>query len=414
MSIGIRKDGARAVRKERKKLRRYDTENDIRYRGPLSYRAFKILGWICIALSQVAVLLTLEARMDPSMTAVLRTPTTVVKLLSNLALPFLLIANFALILNAVEGYGKQLIRFGGFALAVVAGSVVVFQRYILGSVAVFMGGRQEAAAFISGVFHMPSGPGFLSYNLFIDLFLCALLLFFLNYRPKRVFTGKLLGVFRAFAVLPVLYEIASITLKILAVEGKVALPLIVFPFLTVKPPMTFLVFIVMAFFIKNRERFFRKSGRTHEDYQAFLKTNRNSFQFSRFTAIIMAAAGVLDVVAMFVASAILLRHAPEAAEQAEGLFLSHMNALGLGDSVMLLVLAPLMLLFSYTRTHRNRMVDTVIPFAGVVLVALVYLEGAYQLILMTPDMLASIDLGGLAGLMGSGLGEAGGLPLPGP
>lgn len=404
MSFGFRKDGAHAAQK---KQRKYDTEHDIRYRGPLSYRTFKILGWICIALSQVAVLLTLEARLDPGMTDALRTPTMVLKLLSNLALPFLLIANFALILNAGEGYGKQLARFGGIALAVVAGSVALFQRYIVGSVAVFMESRQEAVAFLSDMFHMPSGAGYLSYNLFIDLFLCTLLMFFLNYRPKRLFTGKLLGVFRAFAVLPVVYEIASITLKILAVEGKVALPLIVFPLLTVKPPMTFLVFVVLAFFIKNRERVFRKNGRTHADYQAFLKTNRNSLQFSRFTAIILAAAGILDIVAFFVVSAILSQHTPEGAELAEDFYLSHLNALGLGDSVLLLLLSPLMLLFSYTRTHRNKMPDTLIPFVGVVLIALVYIEGGYQFLLMVPDLLASADFGGMGGLIESGLGEMG-------
>ncbi len=404
MSFGFRKDGAHAAQK---KQRKYDTESDIRYRGPLSYRTFKILGWLCIALSQVAVLLTMEARLDPGMADALRTPTMVLKLLSNLALPFLLIANFALILNAGEGYGKQLARFGGIALAVVAGSVALFQRYIVGSVAVFMESRQEAVAFLSDMFHMPSGAGYLSYNLFIDLFLCTLLMFFLNYRPKRLFNGKLLGVFRAFAVFPIAYEIASITLKILAVEGKVALPLIVFPFLTVKPPMTFLVFVVLAFFIKNRERVFRKNGRTHADYQAFLKTNRNSLQFSSFTAIILAAAGILDIVAFFVVSAILSQHTPEGAELAEDFYLSHLNALGLGDSVLLLLLSPLMLLFSYTRTHRNKMPDTLIPFAGVVLIALVYIEGGYQFLLMVPDLLASADFGGLDGLIESGLGEIG-------
>ena len=231
----------------------------------------------------------------------------------------------------------------------------------------------------------------------------------MNYRPKRLFTGRLLGVFRAFAVLPIAYEIASILLKTLAVEGKVALPLIVFPFLTVKPPMTFLVFVVLALFIKNRERIFRKNGKTHEDYQAFLRTNRNSFQFSRFTAIILAAAGILDIVAMFVVSAILSRHTAEGAELDMGFFLSHVNALGLGDSVLLLLLSPLMLLFSYTRTHKNKTLDTFIPFAGIALIVLVYIEGAYQFLLMAPDLLASINLGGLDGMIESGLGEMGDL-----
>ncbi len=367
MVLGGKNSGAHAAQK---KSRKFDTENDIRYRGPLSYRSFKILGWICIALSQVVVLLTLEARLDPSMADALETPTTVLNLLSNMALPFLLIANFALILNASEGYEKQLLRFGGIALAVAAGSVVLFQRYILGSVAIFTGSRQDAMGFLEMAFCMASGSGYFSYNLFIDLFLCTLLLFFLNYRPKRLFTGKLLGVFRAFAVLPIAYEIASITLKILAVEGNVTLPFIVFPFLTVKPPMTFLVFIVMAFFIKNRERIFRKNGRTHEEYQAFLKTNRNSFQFSRFTAVILAIAGILDFVAMLVVLGILSNHVPEGAELTEDMIMSHLTALGLGESILLL--------------------------------------------LMAPDMLGTADLGGLSGLLESGVGEMGDLPLPGP
>ena len=412
MTLGGNKRGAHAAERKRRK---FDTENDIRYRGPLSYRTFKILGWLCIVLSQVAALLTLQARMDPSMTDALRTPTTVLNLLSNMALPFLLIANFALILNAGEDYGRQLLRFGGIALAVAAGSVVLFRRYIVGIVAILMENRQEAAAFLTDIFHTPSGVGYLSYNLFIDLFLCTLLMFFLNYRPKKLFTGKLLGVFRAFAILPIAYEIASITLKILAVEGKLALPLIVFPFLTVKPPITFLVFIVLAFFIKNRERIFRKNGRTHADYQAFLKTNRNSFQFSRFTAIILAAAGILDLVAFFAVSVILTQQAPEGAEPAEGFFLSFFSALGLGESVLLLLLSPLMLLFSYTRTHRNKTLDTLIPFAGVALIALVYIEGGYQFLLMVPDLLESMDLGGLDSLLGSVLGAMGDLSgMPGP
>ena len=264
------------------------------------------------------------------------------------------------------------------------------------------------------MFRTQSGAGYLSYNLFIDLFLCALLLFFLNYRPKKLFTGKRLGVFRALAVFPVAYEAASITLKILAVEEKIVLPLIVFPFLTVKPPMTFLVFIVLAFFVKNRERIFRKNGKTHAEYQAFLKTNRNSFQFSRFTAIIMAVAGVLDVVATLVVLMILSQHAPEGAELAEGAYLSYLDALGLLDSVILLVLSPLVLLFSYTRTHRNKTLDTLIPFAGIALIALVYIESGYQFIQMVPDLLASADFGGIGGVLEIGLGALGGLPPPGP
>ena len=45
----------------------------------------------------------------------------------------------------------------------------------------------------------------------------------------------------------------------------------------------------------------------------------------------------------------------------------------------------------------------------VALIALVYIEGGYQFLLMAPDLLNSMDLGGLGGLLESGLGEIGGL-----
>ena len=86
--------------------------------------------------------------------------------------------------------------------------------------------------------------------------------------------------------------------------------------------------------------------------------------------------------------------------------------LALGESVLLLLLSPLMLLFSYTRTHRNKRPDTLIPLAGIALIVLVYIEGGYQLLRMAPDLLASVDLGGLDGLVESGLGEMGDLSGP--
>ena len=54
--------------------------------------------------------------------------------------------------------------------------------------------------------------GYYAFNIFLDMFLCTLLLFFADYRPKRFFKGKLLYLFRSFAILPVLYDAASVTL----------------------------------------------------------------------------------------------------------------------------------------------------------------------------------------------------------
>ena len=42
------------------------------------------------------------------------------------------------------------------------------------------------------------------------------------------------------------------------------------------------LFVVLAVFIKTRELRFRRRGGTHEEYQQFLLTNRNSLHFSAF------------------------------------------------------------------------------------------------------------------------------------
>ena len=40
-------------RRKRRKIWEVTPENDMKYRGPLSYRTLSILGWLCIAFGQV-------------------------------------------------------------------------------------------------------------------------------------------------------------------------------------------------------------------------------------------------------------------------------------------------------------------------------------------------------------------------
>ncbi len=376
----------RAAKKE-KKLSRMTAEQDIRYRGPLSYRAFKLLGWACIVLSQVVVLLTLESKLDPTMTDILVRPIATCSSLSSLALPFLLIANFALILNHSEGYASQIRKYAILVVIVLAVSVLLYSRYIVGSVAIVTEDRAAAKALITEAFWNSSREGYLSYNLFIDLLLCTLLMFFLNYRPKKVFVGNKLWIFRAFAALPILYEAASIVLKMLASAKTIRLPMLIFPFLTVKPPITFLVFIVLAVFIKRRELRFRRGGKTHEEYLAFLETNRNSWDFSVFTAVVLAVAGIVDFIAAIVFVLTQTGLVVDTAALDVASMLERASAFNLGESFPLLLLAPIMLLFSYTRTHKNKTIDVLIPAIGVSGIAIAYLEGLYQFFLMLPDML---------------------------
>ena len=371
----------------RKKLSEVSLEHDIRYRGPLSYRHLRMFGWLCIVIAQVSLLLTLGGNISDQLQEQTMTLQTVLSVVASMSVPFLLLANYALILDTSDGYKRQFtIHIAATALIVVL-SLFILNRYAVGTVAVLTGSRQTAIEQINLAVHSTKS-GSVSFNLFIDLLLCTLFMYCLNARPKRFFQGKKIRILRAMAVLPVLYEAASIALRILAAQDKIVLDYNIFPFLTTKPPMMFLVFLVLAFFIKYRERLFCKNGRTHAEYDLFLKTRRNSLQFSVFTAIVFAVAGVLDSMILgFLANALL------AHQSANGDLIFKMLDLGIGGAGILLPMAPVVLLFSYTRTHKNQLMDYLIPVMGVLLSIFVYLEGAYQAVQRIPNFLEGF-LGG--------------------
>ena len=360
-------------KKKRKKLHEVSLEEDIKYRGPLSYRHLKIFGWLCIAVSQMLVLISFFNSLSPG-AVVLSTPVTIIlALLASMPIPVFLLANCSLILDSDKGYKALLFTNGVGAAAIIALFLFLYFRYGIGIAGAFLGDKQAAVQVLDQLFSSGTQNGKMVFNVFVDFFLCTLFMFFVNYKPKRFFTGKKIFLFRSFAVFPFLYEVASLVLKYLAARKIIIMPVYMLPFLTTKPLLLFLVFIVLAIFIKNRERLFCKTGRTHEEYQLFLKTNRNSLHFSIFTAIVFLIAGLIDLVLY---SALLYLQANGSAEIAEII-----NSLGLGKGTIgLLILAPFVLLFSYTRKYKGRRIDMLIPVGGIALIIFIYLEGIFQAI----------------------------------
>ena len=370
--------------KKRFKLHEYTAENDIRYRGPLSYVGFQVLGWLCIALSVYAVMLVLSALINPQLQESYAVPILVLGFASTMSLPFLLIANFARILNNSEGFKKQLIRNGGAALAFALIPSLFYSRYVIDLISKFVSDPENVVPVLNDFFRNFEKNGFVAFNLFMDLFLCSLFMFFLTARPQRFFTGNKRYIFRAFAILPLAYEVMSIVLKGLSAANQIALPIWTFPLLTVKPPMAFLVFVILALYIKWRELLFRRHGKTHEDYEAFLQTNRNSLHFSVFLAVVMVIAAVLDYFIMYFLSANAAPsvQALENADLEKAIeYAAVAQAMGFGNAAIpLLLAAPFVLLFSYTRVPKNKFVSLLIPVAGVVLILIFLLEGLYHLV----------------------------------
>ena len=367
--------------RKRRKLHEVSINEDIRYKGPLSYLHFQMLGWLCIVLTALSLMLALGAKLDENLAKETAGLSGILAYVTDMSLPFLLIANFSKILNNSEGYKKQLIKNGAAALAIFAVSAGFFSRYVVGTAGELVTDPEDVLPLMTQLFRKYSPGGFVAFNLFIDLFLCTLFMFFLNARPKRVLTGKKVLILRVLVLLPLAWEAASWILKWKSAQGSITLPFWCFPLLTVKPPVTFVVFMLLAVHMKTRELRFCRHGRSHEEYLAFLKTNRNSFHFSVFLAVILVLAALADFIILMVLMGVQAGSLGTLANEVETRFMEFSSAavaVGFGGAVSLLFVAPLVLLYSYTREPANKMISMLIPVVGIVLILILFLEGIHQ------------------------------------
>jgi hypothetical protein len=378
------------------KISIYDrnASNDIRYRGPLSYRHLQIMGWFGISFLVLHTLIELGIMIDPNQPKWVLSLNAVASVVSEFALPLFMFANFAILLDRKKTFKAQLLKFGGLSLLVVILFLLVTEHYILEVGTAIAGDKAGVQAQIDGYFLSRIRTGSLSFNLFVDMFLCTLLLFFLEYTPRKVFTGKKRYLFRMFALIPVVYEAGSLVIRILAYYGMISPPLIVYPLLTTKPPMSFVLFVILVLFIKIREFRFRKRGKTKQEYMEFTKTRLNSLQFSVFSSIMILVTGVIDLILLigFSAFDIVVKNMDhlERVENASEQALEEMSMVsargvtgwGIGLHSTMIFIIPIILLFSYTRNHKNPKADIAIPIGGILLAVFVGIEGLHQGILM--------------------------------
>lgn len=388
----LQEGGKRKKRKKRRKIDEYTLENDIKYRGPLSYRWLRVAAWAFLILSQIGVLLTLGIRFDDGLADKVGFLPSILQMLKEIMMPLFLIATFATILNGSKTFKSMLILYGGAAVLFYILFVLFHERYAAELIVfLFETDRASAIALIDTFLSSSGSSGYIAFNFFIDLFICTLLGFFVLYRPKKIFVGKKLAWFRAFTVIPIAYEIICFTIKLLGSFGVIFISPYGYALLTTKPPMTFVVFLVVLAFIKVRERIYRKRGKTHEDYQEFLKTNANSWQFSGFLAILMVVAGVVDTIIYYVMTFAVSGVNIDAVDVASVESIMFVTGVllksGIGGSGALIIASPLMLLFSYTRTHKDTRADMFVPILAIIVLVFVYLEA----MVIATNMLGSLS-----------------------
>ena len=383
--------------KKRKKPRMWEVtpENDIRYKGILSYRHFRIAGWVCMAFTIANIFLGLGMKLSENVAEKYSTTYNVLSFFAEFGVFLFLFANFAVIIDKKSSYKKLFILYGALTIGFVILFVIVYYRYAGGlfkAVGKATGNDLAAKDLLDG--------GFKAFNVFMDMLLCTAVIFFVDYRPKKWFVGKKLYIFRAFVAIPILYELGCILLKYFAVVDGMRLHPMVSPFLTTKPVFCFLLFVRMAFYIKGREGKFLKHGKTHEDYQAYLKTNRNSFQFSKKFSLMCVIYGALDLIFVIILFVLRLANAgvlgdylnasEEEVAEVTDFILNEVKAIGFGGAALMLLIAPFILLFSYTKSYKKSKVDTLIPVGAVVVIGLVVLEGIFRVLCLVPDKISGL------------------------
>ncbi|MBR6874440.1 MAG: hypothetical protein IKN17_13120 [Ruminococcus sp.] len=370
--------------KKKKRLRMLDAtpDNDIKYNPPLSYRHLKLIAWLFLVLAQVGAIMGLLSSFGDrsSFYTSLGSGLTILK---GFAVPLLLVSCLSVIMNGHDNYKQMIVKNGALALTLFLITFAFYERVAVSIVeAVYDLDHSQAAEVIAIFVSQGLGTGYISFNIFVDLFLCSLTMFFINYNPTKHFQGWKIHLFRAMVFLPIGYEIFSIVLKVLASEGAISLPVYVFPLLTTKPPLSFLLFIIMARYFKEREIKFLKNGKTSDDYKTFLKTRFNAFQVSRVMVIMILIIAVLDVIIMIIMAALSVianGGSPDSTDKIVDA-MERVNEWGFGQCIELVVLIPIMFLFSYTKTHKNGIFDIIIPVAGVAGIILVTFDGIIKYI----------------------------------
>ena len=376
---------------KRIKWRDRTPENDIKYGGFLSYRHLRIIGWICLAIAQIGVVLKLEAKLAPDTAATIDILSMVISIFAALPVPLFLLANLSTILQKRGDYKSLFKKYG----------VMAAGMYLLANLLVFYHGFRFLnslnpsitfgdALDTFGILLPALGKTGYTLNIFIDMLLVLLMFFFMNYEPTtKAFQGKRVILFRLMFLLPVAYEVCAILVKYHIGMGNFSVPSPVFFLLPSKPPLIFAAFVFVVLGLKiGQVRYLKRGDHTPADYEEHVKTNAHSLKISIAIAIIFVIFAIIDfvlIIGLMITS--IFKYMEEypglTEDQLEMLVLTRLGvieSIGIGSSVGLLLVAPLVPMFSYTKTHENTKIDTLIPVAGIGLIALILFQGLFEVI----------------------------------
>jgi len=349
---------------------------------PLGELHLRIFAWACMVLSHVGTVMVVfgiiwasfeqEATQESeSSTNALETAGTIVGMLQYCYMPLILIANFSCILRSRKSYLTSLLQYGGFTFGMLILYIFVYFHYIVSVIRKISGFELHDACVLADRALAVLFSTLRQFNVFVDLFICTLIAFFILYTPKHCFKGKLIYVFRSFVVIPLAWSILAFIFLGLNEEGMF-IPGYLFPLIPLKPPIFLAVFISLVIFLKVSEQRFIRAGGSLEDYdEEFLKP-KSAVHFSRFAAIALGVGSVVDFICLVIYFASDENPA--------------MKRIGFGDSCLMFVIIPIVLFFDFRKSIKNSIISLILPIVSIALIVLIWVEAVYWISAILIDL----------------------------
>lgn len=366
-----RKEQRRMKKEQKNNLVAFNAENDIKYRAPFGINHVRTMAWICIVVMQITVLAgtiksisKIELISDGGIQAI--------QMLASMSVPLFLLASFSYILQNKEKCGRIILFYLAISAIIPILFSIIFFHFGAGIVETFFMNANESVQETVNRFAADVFGETLNCNIFIDMLLFSSLTFFLTAKPKsEFFSGKKIYIFRAFALIPVLYEIAAFVYRLLWLSGAVVPSLFVYVYMPTKAPLTFIAFALVLAFEISKQRRYMKLGGTEEGYAEFFATNKNSFMFAKSTAKTFAFVGLVDFLFVLIWGIIMYVNVGNMNN------FDIISKIGLGKSADLMLIAPFTLLFSYNRKPKIANYNLILPIFMIFLIILAYIEAGY-------------------------------------
>ena len=337
--------------KNRKKIDKL-LAKDIRYRGPFSYRAIRVLGFLFLIFAQLVLCYSFVSNII-DMPAWSEKFFEVIDVISVFSLPMFLTVNFCIIMTSRNKIKKYLILYSCIAILIYLSILFVYYRYVNGIIVTITGDPTEGAK-LAEVFAKSLFGSVINYNIFVDLSLFSFFFFFFFYTPGKIKSKKALIWFRLCSIIPILIAVVSFLLYGAYCWGKIDLPVAALSIMPCRSIGIYAVFVVISLFIKLRKYLFIRWGGTPEEYEKYIKTNKSSLEISVISVISIIGVSLIDFIAFIINPLLLLN--------------------GIGTTFYIAFIAPVLLLLSYTRKPKHEMIDTFMPFMAFGVMIICYLE----------------------------------------